>query len=460
LWTRTYPFQWLEEPTGIDTTLDGGYIMCGHYCPSSEETNGMTVRKVSADGSESWVWLRHEASQIYYATSVIQVTDGTFIVVGLHSSAQSYIYVARLSADGNTIWTRDFSLLDPRFTLTSVATVHEATNHLLRIVGTGRYASPSISIDPFLAEVTLDGELLSVERYNVAHHYRLDAVDFEILSDGSSLIVGHGFPLDTFDPTVLWMIRVNNDGDTMWTRTIAHPSGSLRALSVAATPDNGAVISCELNTEMNYLIRSDQHGDTLWSQVIREPVGLSRLHLESLQNGDIVMCGSVVSPNGFAYLSRISLSGNVIWSTTPALPGDASGVVAAIQTRDRGYIMAISTFDDEENVFESGLVRFDSNEQSVEPPKNVVADNIAVECYPNPFNDVTWVSVRIDPPQYLHVELFDLLGRKVHTLFDGVQNDPISTTRLSATGLPSGVFFIIARTETNNCVTRKTVHLK
>ena len=77
---------------------------------------------------------------------------------------------------------------------------------------------------------------------------------------------------------------------------------------------------------------------------------------------------------------------------------------------------------------------------------------------PNPFTVATTVNLSVDRAQDVRVEVLDLLGRRVAVLHDGpvVAGAPVAV-RVSAAGLPSGVYVVRAAGETFTLSERVTV---
>ncbi len=78
-------------------------------------------------------------------------------------------------------------------------------------------------------------------------------------------------------------------------------------------------------------------------------------------------------------------------------------------------------------------------EVTVGLPQRVVLE----PAWPNPFNPSTTLRFAVREAQPVQVILFDALGRRVRTLFDGaVPAGEMQTLRIDGSGLPSGVYFV------------------
>ncbi len=79
--------------------------------------------------------------------------------------------------------------------------------------------------------------------------------------------------------------------------------------------------------------------------------------------------------------------------------------------------------------------------------------------HPNPFNAVQTISLKAKPGQYLTVDIFNLLGQKVATIFDGRVATAEFDIPWKADQLPSGIYFIRG-TSGGEAVTVKSILIK
>jgi len=78
--------------------------------------------------------------------------------------------------------------------------------------------------------------------------------------------------------------------------------------------------------------------------------------------------------------------------------------------------------------------------------------------YPNPFNTTTIISFRLDQPDKIEISIFDLLGCKVATLYDGYAAAGAHRLEWAAGEVTSGVYFCSLRTaDGKKAVSRMTL---
>lgn len=66
--------------------------------------------------------------------------------------------------------------------------------------------------------------------------------------------------------------------------------------------------------------------------------------------------------------------------------------------------------------------------------------------YPNPFNGETVIEFEIEKTEFVTLEVYNVLGQKIHVLEYGILNEGNHTIRFNAVGLPSGVYFYHLKT--------------
>lgn len=78
--------------------------------------------------------------------------------------------------------------------------------------------------------------------------------------------------------------------------------------------------------------------------------------------------------------------------------------------------------------------------------------------YPNPFTSRTSLTLRASEAQAVRVDLFDVLGRRVRTLFEGtVRPGAPVDVRVEASGLPPGLYVVRADGEMFRATRRVTL---
>jgi hypothetical protein len=79
--------------------------------------------------------------------------------------------------------------------------------------------------------------------------------------------------------------------------------------------------------------------------------------------------------------------------------------------------------------------------------------------YPNPFNPSTTISFSVPFAQKVELTVYDIMGRKVATLFNSVAHAGITNVNFNAAKLASGVYIYSIKTNTKT-MTKKLMLLK
>jgi len=142
----------------------------------------------------------------------------------------------------------------------------------------------------------------------------------------------------------MYVIRTNNIGDTLWTRVVL-PNGSCNSITKVRSGGYaiGGLYYTEDNTHKGIFVRINESGDTLYTRTYDNEVYDIR---QTADNGFVLAC--------MYYVIKIDSTGNILWKTK--CPPSAS----IRQTADRGYIATSGhyTYDPGESSSNIYLTRF------------------------------------------------------------------------------------------------------
>jgi photosystem II stability/assembly factor-like uncharacterized protein len=104
------------------------------------------------------------------------------------------------------------------------------------------------------------------------------------------------------------------------------------------------------------------------------------------------------------------------------------------------------------------LLRNDVTDAVVEK-ENIPSSFNLLQNYPNPFNPVTTIEYTIPHREHIVLDVYNLSGNKVKTLYDGIREVGVYPVSFDASSSPTGIYFIRLQSS-NSVIIRKVLLIK
>lgn len=286
LWTDLYGSSNVQG-FGIAATTDGNYVIAG-FAEMSGSGDVLCV-KIDADGGVLWE-KTYGGGGSDIAFAIEATTDGGSILTGwtvTDSTTGKDVYVLRLDAAGDTLWTRAYGGPGDDF---GTAVCPVAGGGFLVAGWTDSYGAGSD--DVYLLFLDADGDTLSTHAYGSVNQDYAEAV-IEA-PDGNFLLAGV-----TQDATEamsrIFLLEVDIGGDTVWLHTYDEGFG----YDVIQTNDGGfALAGSHFNDFPNrnaYLLRTDAGGLAIWEKSSGDDADDSWFDVVQMPDNGFLMVGETES---------------------------------------------------------------------------------------------------------------------------------------------------------------------
>jgi hypothetical protein len=398
-WTRTYdgPASGIDWINGVGVDYAGNAYIFG----SAEGIDSFmyfVTRKYYPNGDLAWSRLYDgPIHEIMFTADIAVDNDGNSYVAGNGSASggntvDEYLIV-KYSTNGDTLWTRHYR--DPGYqNLYNCPTMVQLDNNGDLIV-TGIAQKNYEHTDISTVKYHPDGTLAWGARYPVVQDSFHYVNDMEIDGAGN-IFIGAGNNMTSNNQGDYLLLKYFSNGDTAWSRRY----------------DNGGL-------------------DDILRGIALDDFG----NIYVTGQSDLYNCITVKYGN----------NGNVLWISAPPPDnyyyghGDPCGVLAD----NRGNFYVASTDYAGPAAFET--VKYTDHSQGIldqgEPPERFI---LSLN-YPNPFNASTKIEYRLPVASNVKLDIFDILGRRVTTLFDERQEAGIHRVYWDGSGKPSGIYYYVIK---------------
>jgi len=296
--------------------------------------------------SQTWEKTFNDTIYTDWANAVELTSDGNYMVATTtypNVSTGYDIGLIKLDQNGDTLWTRNYHKGQADYW----PLLQETFDGGFVITGvTSSTATLNQNAqDIYLIRVNADGDTLWTKTYGGPEDAH--ASDIRQMPDSGFIIVNNQH--QTNDKMDLYFIRTDKSGNVLWTNSYGEFGTEERATLGGITFDNGLIMAgplfygASLDSSNILLIKTDINADTLWTRRLGgDTINIYAEDVLEASDSSLVILADAYTPfwdTVIIYLIKTDPSGTVLWSKALSFGAYNYGYELK-QTSDGGFIIA------------------------------------------------------------------------------------------------------------------------
>ena len=292
--------------------------------------------------------------------SLIQTSDGGFLISGTQYTSGNYIesfFLIRTDPNGDTLWTRLIKEASVNYSGLQVISTYDGGFAIVGIETDWNYAVP------FFLKIDSSGNILWNHTYLWFAEEQLNSV---VQTPDSGFLLS-GYLYNGNGNMLVYFIRTDVNGDTLWTKTYGESNFNTQVYSLRMAPDGGFVAGGFIQDQLTqnvdaFLFKTDSAGNFLWAKSYGDNIYDYCQQVEVTAEGGLILAAVTYTQNNFAdfCLIKSDSSGNLEWSKNyGSTDEDRSENVR--QTSDGGYLISGESSSFSSGNFDNYFVRTDAN---------------------------------------------------------------------------------------------------
>ncbi len=447
VWTKTYILTNNDNKTcaiwdGVKAS-DGYYYLVGHIADWGSGGGGLgfLVMKVDSAGDTAWTKNISERYVESHARKIIETCDGNFIICGTlrGNGSCGRLRLLKIDRQGNILWKKTYCAEHPQ--CLDGLCITEAPDSGLIVMGW--YWLHQYDHRVFILKTTSAGDSLWLQLYgSQAWNSGRDMLG---TNDGGAIIAGYGVDTtEIYDS--LWIFRVDSGCSMVWNLKFQIYVEHTFWWPEFIIDNNDGTITVGIMVDWFWLqlYKLGKDGDNLWSpDGVRAPEFFYAADMCSAVDGGYLLTGFYNSKNiAVGKLDSAGDSSWVFWINKgyydymegTFIHQDADGYifVAGRYSANNAIILA-KLYENPLDVAENDLT-------------SLPTDYKLHQNYPNPFNPTTSIEYTIPTRSEVSITIFNLLGREVNSILEGLKSSGTYTTVWDGTNynggrVASGIYF-------------------
>jgi hypothetical protein len=452
---RTFDFAPPTHGWDVIQTPDGGYLLFGGGPDSINGTFRIFLLKTDPKGNQVWRKFYGSSAHVY-SVKLQPSSQGCYRLTGMLkssdlSSGLYYPYWMIIDSNGRLVDSVSMSAVPLSFSVdasneglyTPIGDSHFLTVGIER--PSDPYKSPSAIVITARSYV---GDHLWTNRVSTGVRIQPTPQSCFVSSDGSITIIGQQSTLGLIWSDGCFVMHTSPAGYGLWTKIIlAGPDGYLNYY-VATQGKDSSLIMLGRETGMGttsstFATKFSSTGQVLFSRTCGPQywnnTWLFHSVVETKEGGmAIAYSRNPNIPGGFVLVT--TASGDTLSDGAFAI-GPGAYRTSTIKLASDSDLVLIGTVDDSTMFFAKvnpkGVVT------SISSPSVTQSDGSFqyVGSYPNPFNSQTRIVFQVGHADHQNVSIYNVLGQRVATLFDGHLGPGMHTVEWNAQDHSSGVFY-------------------
>ncbi|MCP4632990.1 MAG: T9SS type A sorting domain-containing protein [candidate division Zixibacteria bacterium] len=310
--------------------------------------------------AQDTLWTRtYGGGENDWGVNIIHTDDNGFAILSFTNSfgnGDEDIWLIKTNEDGDTIWTKTYGGIGSE----SAVNFRQTSDGGFIIVGwTSTYGNGDL--DLWLIKTNEQGDTVWTKTYGGVEEDL--GWDIRVLDDG--YIIGGGTKSFGSGDSDFWLLRTDLNGDTLWTRTYGEYDEEC-CNRIQLTSDGGYILAGYKrfpNGLDAWLVKTDENGDPLWTRTYGGDDSDAATGIDVTEDGGFIICGGTESyghGERDLWLIKTDSEGNTIWSKTLGGSQQDEGYFA-FQTSDGGYVASGQTYSFGAGESDIYLIRLDPN---------------------------------------------------------------------------------------------------
>jgi len=326
-----------DDGRAIAKTSDGGFVIAGSTTVDVVNDRDALLAKYDASGSLSWAKTWGDTGY-EVGSSVIQASDGGFVMVGSSSYAESSAFITKYDASGDLVWDKTWVGAD------SCSSLAQTSDGGYVIIGgyDGDSSQEVWNPDVFLSKFSSSGEFIWTKTWNGI--YEDYAGSIIKTNDGGFAITGDSGSLGLGSGRKMYLSKYTSDGNVSWSKAWSLGGLDSSGSQVIQTSDGGYAITGgtydEAGESIAYIAKYDSSGINTWNKTWDGTGWSYGNSIVQSSDGGYAITGEFDGdePNGDIFFAKYNSSGDLSYSKIVGGSDWDSGD-SMVQASDNGYIV-------------------------------------------------------------------------------------------------------------------------